>query len=93
MLPSIAPEKFWEQHYYDCLEKAVEDRSKGCVLSTPAGNTVPSLHSEMQTSPVSTESASTLTGIDALLATCTHVHVRTSEQHDKHVCALPNTHQ
>ena len=61
-LPSIPPERILVQHYYDCLEKAVEDRLRKYERNAGAENTVVGsvhmLHSDTHTVTASTEGAS-----------------------------------
>ena len=77
-LPFVAPEKFWVQHYYDCLQKAVEDRMNE-THTAPKGPSASkqqmAAHGKVGVSKPATAStqvcmqeAANVTGIDALLS-------------------------
>ena len=79
-LPSVAPEKFWIQHYYNSLEKALEhrlkkvhDASKGSSsdnqhMSVHSNGGAPVINSDSHKVAACSKDASSMAGIDVLLA-------------------------
>ena len=77
-LPSVVPDRFWVLHYYDCLQKAVEQRMHG-TDTAPRGPSSSKQQMAVQvkdegckpataSTQVSIQEAANITGIDALLA-------------------------